>query len=351
MSDVTISDLVAGYGDEPVLRDLTLTIESGEFLAVLGSSGSGKTTLLRILAGFLRPDSGTVTIGDDVVAGPGSWVPPERRKLGVVPQEGALFPHLDVYRNVAFGLRGESQIKERVEEVLKLVDMSDYIHARPQELSGGQQQRIALARALAPRPELLLLDEPFSALDASMRESLRRDVRALLEQLGTTTIMVTHDQEEALSIARRVALVREGRIVQLDTPEGLYEHPVDLATARFVGDIIELPAQRADATSVDSPLGRLGITNVESAVSDGVVVLRPEQVAVVEARPVGDVADSKGALGRVRSMSYHGHDSLLDVTITGGYTVRVRTPGLSSLHIDDDVRVLAIGDGLLFPEA
>jgi iron(III) transport system ATP-binding protein len=240
MTAVSLTDVSAGYTDAPVLEHLDLHVPSGELMAVLGESGSGKTTLLKVLAGFLRPRTGTVSFGSEVVAGPNTWVPPERRGVGIVPQEGALFPHLDVAANVGFGLpRGSG---DRIREVLELVGMSDALHAQPHELSGGQQQRIALARALAPQPKVLLLDEPFTALDAGLRLRLRQEVRDLLSSLGTTSIMVTHDQEEALSIAREVAVLQDGHIVQVGAPTEIYEHPIDLRTARFIGDVVELSA-------------------------------------------------------------------------------------------------------------
>ena len=211
MTDVRLLEVRADYGAGPVLDDLSLEVASGELVAVLGASGSGKTTLLRVLAGFMRPSAGRVEFGDRLVAGPGAWVPPERRRVGIVPQEGALFPHLDVRGNVAFGLGRRPRDSGRVDEVLDLVGMSAFREARPQELSGGQQQRVALARALAPEPDVILLDEPFSALDAALRVRLRGDVREVLDRLGTTTVLVTHDQEEALSMADRVAPIDFGR--------------------------------------------------------------------------------------------------------------------------------------------
>jgi iron(III) transport system ATP-binding protein len=332
VTSVEVRALTAGYGAHPVLEGLDLSVPSGSVAAVLGPSGSGKTTLLRVLAGFLKPMSGTVSFGERVVAGAGpgfphAFVPPEKRRLGIVPQEGALFPHLDVAANVGFGLpqspsmRAESAA--RVEEVLEMVGMRDYAHTRPHELSGGQQQRVALARALAPRPDVILLDEPFTALDAAMRVRLRAEVRELLGVLGTTAILITHDQEEALSTADLVAVLRDGRIVQMGSPLEVYDVPADLGVARFVGDAVELPAI-ARGDRVTCALGDIPVhAATDHADGDAVVVLRPEQLVL--SCPV-DPGALPGA-GVVRETSYHGHDSLLRVELADGTTIPVRVPG------------------------
>ena len=249
-------------------------------------------------------------------------VPPEKRRIGIVPQEGALFPHLDVSANVAFGLpRADSA--SRVAEVLEMVGMSDYAHARPHELSGGQQQRVALARALAPRPEVILLDEPFTALDAALRVRLRAEVRELLRGLGTTALLITHDQEEALSTADLVAVLRDGRIVQVGTPLEVYDVPADLDVARFVGDAVELPAV-ATGGRVACALGDIPMHADTSVEGDAVVVLRPEQLVLsCPVEPNGGVPGG----GVVRETSYHGHDSLLRVELADGTLIPVRVPG------------------------
>ena len=221
-------------------------------------------------------------------------MPPERRRVGIVPQEGALFPHLDVAGNVAFGLPRGSD--DRVEQMLALVGMSGLGPRRVQELSGGQQQRVALARALAPEPDVLLLDEPFSALDASLRVRLRGEVREVLAATGTTTVLVTHDQEEALSFADRVAVVRDGRVVQVASPDDLYERPVDLDTARFVGEVVELEATVIADGIATCALGDVHVPGAPAEGTRGVIVLRPEQLAVVDERGVG-TAPAHGALG------------------------------------------------------
>lgn len=343
MTSIQVESVSAGYGGDPVLVDLSLAVNSGEFVAVLGSSGSGKTTLLRVLAGFLRPSSGSVIFGEKVISSANAWIPPEHRHLGIVPQEGALFPHLDVRRNVGFGLDRSTESSRRVEEVLEMVGMQDFSDARPQELSGGQQQRVALARALAPRPDVLLLDEPFSALDASMRVSLRAEVRELLKSLGTTSVMVTHDQEEALSIADRVAVMRDGRLVQMATPAELYQNPADLAVARFVGDAVELPAQWSGIDNVDTWLGRVAVRGKPNhSTGEIVAVLRPEQLSVIDASSI-DNSLSGGAIGTVSRVSYHGHDSLLHVHLATGQDIAVRVPGESPAVAGERVRIRVTG--------
>jgi iron(III) transport system ATP-binding protein len=290
-----------------------------------------------------------VSLGTRTVSGPHAWVPPEDRHLGIVPQEGALFPHLDVRRNVSFGLDRSSESSRRIDEVLEMVGMQDFAGARPQELSGGQQQRVALARALAPRPDLLLLDEPFSALDANMRVSLRAEVRDLLKTLGTTAIMVTHDQEEALSIADKVAVMRDGRLVQMASPAQLYQHPADIAVARFVGDAVELPATWNGNDSVDTPLGPVAVRSASNAGTGAVVaVLRPEQLVVVDTGAVDD-AHLGGGLGTVSSVSYHGHNSLLQVRLASGQDIAVRVPGESAVLAGERVRILVAGTASIFP--
>ena len=333
MTSVDVRGLTAGYGGDAVLTDLDLSVPSGEVAAVLGPSGSGKTTLLRVLAGFIKPTSGTVNFGDRLVAGAGSgfphaFVPPEKRRLGIVPQEGALFPHLDVAGNVGFGLPQSPSARAasaaRVAEVLEMVGMADAANVRPHELSGGQQQRVALARALAPEPEVILLDEPFTALDAALRVRLRAEVRELLRGLGTTALLITHDQEEALSTADLVAVLRDGHIVQVGAPLEVYDAPADLGVARFIGDAVELPA----VAQGDRVTCALGDVPVHSATADAVqgpsvVVLRPEQLVL--SCPVEPV--SIPGSGIVRETSYHGHDSLLRVELADGSLIPVRVPG------------------------
>ena len=221
MSSVSCDCLYKSFGEARAVNGFSLEVGEGETVAIVGPSGCGKTTTLRLIAGFERPDSGTIAVGGRVLAGPGVFVPPEKRRIGVVFQDYALFPHFDVAGNVAYGL-GRGASRGRVSEVLDLVGLGEVADRSTDELSGGQQQRVALARALAPAPDLILLDEPFSNLDASLREQVRGEVRRILQAQGVTSVFVTHDQEEALSLADTVAVVNEGRVEQVGTPEEVY---------------------------------------------------------------------------------------------------------------------------------
>src|SRR5918992_3496603 len=222
------------YGALEAVSDASLAVTRGEFLAVLGPSGCGKTTMLRLIAGFEEPDSGTVAVDGRTVCGGGAWVPPERRQVGMVFQDYALFPHLSVADNVGYGLPRSGR-GDRVREVLDLVGLAGLEQRRPHELSGGQQQRVALARALAPQPSTVLLDEPWSNIDPLRRGAMRDDIARILRSAGVTVVLVTHDQEEAFSLADRIALMDAGRVVQVGTPEDMYYRPASRRVAEFVG--------------------------------------------------------------------------------------------------------------------
>jgi iron(III) transport system ATP-binding protein len=295
MTLLVASGLVKTYQGEPTtlaVDKVDLNVESGSVQAVLGPSGCGKSTLLRLLAGFARADRGTIELDGELVEGPSIHTPPERRNVGIVLQEGALFPHLSVRANVAFGLRRSDRRDrdDRVAEVLELVGLPHLGDRRPHELSGGQQQRVALARALAPRPRMILLDEPFAALDTELRTVLRQEIFDALRASRTTAVLVTHDQSEALSLADRVAVMREGKLVQNGSPSSIYRNPIDPQTARSLGPAQVLPGV-ATGGVVDCVLGRL---ELGTAVDDGPieVMVRPEQLAVVAAsEPVGVPAE------------------------------------------------------------
>lgn len=349
-----LHELVVGYGGEPVVRGVSLDVDHGEFLAVLGASGSGKTTLLRSIAGYLRPTAGTITVDGEIVAGPHTWVPPEKRHIGVVPQEGALFPQLDVAGNIGFGLpRRERRTSKRVSELLEMVGLAGLEKARPDELSGGQQQRVALARALAPAPKLLLLDEPFSSLDAALRVEVRTEVHALLREIQTTSILVTHDQEEALSIADQVAVMSVGRIEQVDAPWRIYESPSTLGIARFVGDLVELPVQQVREDSALTSLGWVPVMVEDLSTPEplSLVALRPEQLALVADRTLGDPEQAaQSAVGTVEVIRYHGHDSLTTVRLADGTPVAVRSAGGAGVTVGDRVRVVVTGTARAFAD-
>lgn len=271
-----------GYGGTTVVDQVVLRVEAGESVAVLGASGSGKTTLLRMIAGLHPVSSGQILLDGRRI----DRLPAQRRGIGLVPQQGALFPHLDVARNVGFGLvpaqpmarwRGRAARAERVREVLELVDLADRAGDRPSQLSGGQQQRVALARALAPGAGLILLDEPFSALDAALRGRVRAEVASLLTESGASSILVTHDRAEAMATADRVAVLIDGALAQVDTPERLYHQPVSRGVAELSGEIVTLPATASGPTARTG----LGVVPVDPpARGEGTVLWRPENLEV-----------------------------------------------------------------------
>jgi len=323
---------------EAAVDDLAFAVNEGETLAILGPSGCGKTTTLRLLAGFEAPDAGEVRIRDRVVAAPGRWVPPERRGLGMVFQQFALFPHLTAEQNVAYGLerlrRGER--RQRTLEVLHLVGMTEYADRYPHQLSGGQQQRIALARALAPEPLVLLMDEPFGSLDAALRADMRRDVKAILAHLGATAILVTHDQEEAFTLADRILILRCGRLEQLNTPDNIYHRPATRFVAAFAGIADFVPAVVQDAHAV-SELGSFPFGGTPPA-RDVDLLLRPDDI---------DIEPAAGGQGRIVHREFKGADNLYTVRLPSGRTVRSVQPSLAVYQIGQRVLVRAEPDHVL----
>jgi iron(III) transport system ATP-binding protein len=332
--------LTRRFGDVLAVDAVDLEVERASLTALLGPSGCGKSTVLRLVAGLIAPDAGAIAIDGALVAGPRIDVAPERRGVGMVFQDHALFPHLDVERNVAFGLRGPArEVRHRVDEVLELVGLDGLGSRRPGELSGGQAQRVALARALAPRPRLVLLDEPFSSLDAALRESVREEVRTILHAAEQTALFVTHDQEEALSLADRVAVMHEGRIHQVAPPRELYASPATRFVAGFVGDADVLPGRRAGTYLVDTPIGRLATrAALEGTIHE--VVVRPEQVRL---RP------DPSAAARIDAVAYLGHDQLVRVRLDDGRIVRSRRPPDLDLERGQTVALSVDGAVLTFP--
>jgi iron(III) transport system ATP-binding protein len=321
VSHVRLHDLSKAFGPVEAVREVSLEIDRGELVAVLGPSGCGKTTLLRTIAGFERPDAGRVVVSGEVVAGPDRFLPPERRRIGMVFQDYALFPHLTVTANVSFGLAGRprEQREALTRRTLELVGLQHKSNRHPHELSGGERQRVALARALAPEPELVLLDEPFASLDASLRAGLRREVELILRDAEATALLVTHDQEEALSLADRVAVMREGRIVQVGPPEDVYVRPASRWAAQFVGEVNVL-AGVAHGSGVETELGTFDLRAPASGTVH--VAVRPEQL---ELR-----ADHDGN-AEVVAREFRGHDVLYRLRHEGGRVVLVQLPSLE-LH-------------------
>jgi len=307
------------YGDVVAAADLDLDVGSGELLTLIGPSGCGKSTVLRLVAGLEKPGAGSITIDGEKVAGPGCWVQPERRRVGLVFQDHALFPHLDVQRNVAFGLdrMPRSERAARVGEVLAMARLEPLAHRYPHELSGGEQQRVALARALAPRPAVVLLDEPFSSLDETLRAQVRADTLRVLRSSGTTAVLVTHDQTEALSVGDRVVVMHRGRIEQVDTPPRVFESPATRFVAGFMGEAVFLPAHVHDAL-LTCELGVVSTVPGWAHVDvDVEVVLRPHEVAL-DPDPDGQAV--------VRDVEYHGAFVLHTVELGSGRTVQSWQP-------------------------
>ena len=337
MSSLTVTGVTKvfparGSGSETVaVDDVTLHVPHGSLTAVLGPSGCGKTTLLRLVAGFLTPDAGQIRFDDRVVAGAGRPVPPQTRRVGYVPQEGALFPHLDVAGNIGFGLPREERRSGRVAEMLDLVELlRDFAQRRPDELSGGQQQRVALARALAPAPSMVLLDEPFSSLDASLRESTGRAVTRALRAASATGLLVTHDQSEALSLSDQVAVLRAGRLIQAGSPADVYLAPHDPELARFVGGATSLPGESvASGKAATCALGRVTLSQPASA-DHLVLVVRPDQVVLVD----------DGVHACVDDVSYYGHDAAVRLSLAADGTALVaRVAGTTAPEVGATVRV------------
>ncbi len=343
-SDLWVLDLWKGYASgEPVLRGVNLSVPAGSQVAVLGLSGCGKTTLLRAIAGFERSQRGRIALGTRTLDDGRVYVSPERRGIGYVPQEGALFPNLSVRANIAFGLSRAERRTKIVEELLELVEITSLARRFPHQLSGGEQQRVALARALARQPEVLLLDEPFSSLDASLRVTVREEVSALLRRQGATTMLVTHDQEEALSLADTVAVLRDGVIVQQGTPAELYGKPVDARLASFLGEANLLEAT-FEEDSAQTILGRLRLYPDHSrppGLTHGVVVVRPEQLRVCASNPASSESTTEGLSGTVEQCRYYGHDALLHIR------TRERPDGASLVARVQGEQALAAGTAVL----
>jgi iron(III) transport system ATP-binding protein len=339
MSELNVIGVSKRYGPVQALDGVHLTVPSGDLMAVLGPSGCGKTTLLRCVAGFESLDAGRIEIDGRQVAQPGRQVAPERRRVAVVPQEGALFPHLSVAGNVGYGLDRRSRRQGRVEEVLELVGLPGFGSRMPHELSGGQQQRVAVARALAPRPPLVLLDEPFSALDAGLRVDLRRDIRRALRSDRATAVLVTHDQGEALSIADRIAVMRDGRVLQAGPPAEVYEAPTDIWVADFVGEAVVLPGKLRDGQA-HTVLGDLPVRPPTPDPGDVWVMIRPEQIEVL----MESQADPQLTPAVVTGQDFHGHDALLTLRLLDGSTVTARTFGPGTLSSIDQRVGLRVRD-------
>ena len=322
------------YDEEQVLSDFNLDVWKGSITGILGSSGSGKTTALRLIAGFDRPDAGIIEMKNEVIVSDEVWLPPEKRNIGMVFQAYALFPHLTVEKNIAFGLGKNDLEKGRLKEVIDMCNLSGLINKFPQELSGGQQQRVALARALAPNPEVVLLDEPFTSLDAQMARVLRDEVVELLKNTETTAIIVTHDQEEALSVCDVVSVLEKGKIIQSSTPQEIYLNPVSKTVANSVGDPNILKGFSIDGR-VETSLGTF-VSAYEGALD---VSIRPECIELN--------LDSEGSY-IVKECTFYGHDQVISFQNSKGEVFRARSLPNTIYEAGDKVNI-EISEVTTFP--
>ena len=322
------------YDEEQVLSDFNLDVWKGSITGILGSSGSGKTTALRLIAGFDRPDAGIIEMKNEVIVSDEVWLPPEKRNIGMVFQDYALFPHLTVEKNIAFGLGKNDLEKGRLKEVIDMCNLSGLINKFPQELSGGQQQRVALARALAPNPEVVLLDEPFTSLDAQMARVLRDEVVELLKNTETTAIIVTHDQEEALSVCDVVSVLEKGKIIQSSTPQEIYLNPVSKTVANSVGDPNILKGFSVDGR-VETSLGTF-VSAYEGALD---VSIRPECIELN--------LDSEGSY-IVKECTFYGHDQVISFQNSKGEVFRARSLPNTIYEAGDKVNI-EISEVTTFP--
>ncbi len=356
MSFLQLRGVSKSYGPVRALAGIDLDVEAGSRTAIVGPSGCGKTTLLRLVAGFEAPDAGRIALEGRVLADGAAAVPAHRRGIGLVAQDGALFPHLTIAENIGFGIgRGEARRGERVAELAYIVGLDRAIlQRRPHELSGGQQQRVALARAMAMQPRLMLLDEPFSALDTGLRASMRKAVAELLEAAGITAILVTHDQSEALSFASQVAVMREGAFSQVGAPRDLYLRPKDRMVAEFLGDAVILPAQIGDGFAQCS-LGRIAVDSDERR-DMARIMLRPEQIRLERAsRDALSGTVAPGVLfGEVTEAEFAGSTCSVSVRLLNSpdppdaaaianSPLVVRQPGMDAPLVGDVARITVTG--------
>ena len=328
-----LDGVTKNFDGEPAVKDLSLGVRDGEFMALLGPSGCGKTTTLRLIAGLEKPDNGSVSIAGEEVADGRTSLKPERRDVGLVFQEFALFPHMTVEENIAFGL--ENGDEGRVEEMIELVGLEDHRGKKPNKLSGGQRQRVALARSLAPEPDVLLLDEPFSNLDVGLRVRMREEVRRIVKEAGVTTVAVTHDQEEALSISDRVGVMRDGRLEQVGRPEEVFQTPESRFVADFLGHASFVSGEVHEG-GVETPLGKIGIEDAEGLTSayEGAkidLLVRPDDATAL---PPDGNSD-----GKIIHRRYDGPSFTYRVELPNDDTVHCMHNHTESFDVGDEVEV------------
>jgi ABC-type Fe3+/spermidine/putrescine transport system ATPase subunit len=334
---LSIREVAKRFQNREVLRGISLDVRAGEFLTILGESGSGKTTLLRLIAGFEQADGGEIWLNETRL----DTLPPYRRPVNTVFQSYALFPHLSVFENVAYGLRVRGVVKAHVpamvDQALAMVKMSDFASSAPARLSGGQQQRVALARALVNQPQVLLLDEPLSALDANLRRQMQHELKSLQREVGITFVFVTHDQEEAMALSDRVALLRAGHLEQVASPREIYARPATAYTAQFIGQTNLLQAEVCDGRATWSGLSwtvsRGDGSGTGSGLGSAFFSLRPEAVRIASAHGVKPNGELVRFRARLKNQTFGGATDLLEIAMTDGRTLRVRVP--SNLSVSD----------------
>jgi iron(III) transport system ATP-binding protein len=335
-----LRNLACGYQDQRVVQNLDLHLNAGDIGCLLGSSGCGKTTTLRAIAGFEPVHEGEIVLADEVISRPGFTLAPEKRRIGMVFQDYALFPHLTVAENIAFGIRNHPRQAQVVEEMLEMVNLGALGKRHPHELSGGQQQRVALARALAPEPQLLLLDEPFSNLDGELRRRLSHEVRDILKARGTSAILVTHDQEEAFAVSDHVGVFKEGRLEQWDTPYNLYHEPATPYVASFVGQGYFIRGQLLDGETVQTELGLLRGNRAYAGVNGTPmdVLLRPDDIV--------HAPDSE-LKARVASKTFQGAATLYRLRMPTGTQLEALFPSHVDLRAGDEVGIRVSAEHLV----
>lgn len=344
MTLLQLTSLTRTYGPVTALDRVSLSVPAGSRTAIVGPSGCGKTTLLRLIAGFDRPDAGSIAFDGQVLADNAGHMPAHKRGIGIVAQDGCLFPHLTVLQNIGFGMRTDRAAKQdRATELMDMVGLDRaMLSRRPDQLSGGQQQRVALARALARSPRLILLDEPFSALDTGLRAATRKAVTEVLTAAGITTLLVTHDQGEALAFADQVVVMRTGRFVQVGDPREVYSRPVDATTAVFLGEAIVLPAEIREGVA-NCPLGLIAVDNADRQ-GRADIMLRPEQVLVTAN---GDEVGG-GVSGTISEITFCGPTSDVRIALADGFSFRIEIPSREPLSVGDTITIIVYGTAHVF---
>ena len=336
MASVTITGVTKSFGNVTVLQEFNQKFEDGEFITLLGPSGCGKTTMLRLIAGFEKPSSGEIYIGDKLVSSEKEFLPPEKRGIGMVFQSSAVWPHMNVFDNIAYPLKvqkiNKNEIEERVNQVLKIVHLEQYKDRFPSELSGGQQQRVALGRALVAQPEILLLDEPLSNLDAKLREEMRYEIKEITKKLKITVIYVTHDQIEAMTMSDRIVLINKGEVQQVAPPQEIYSKPKNMFVANFVGKVDFITGKVEESKILLDNSNNQTLPNTSSFKGKVVVAIRPENAIL---------SDDGEITGKVYSKFYLGDCNDLRVEIGNGNILRIiaRASTYNTLNEGDEVKI------------